>query len=79
MITISSKLPITIPTTSPTLRHTPEIERNGVKGGELIKIMSLELRQTKDGKAKTDTGEEVKILKKDDKVTAERERNENSV
>lgn len=39
--------------------------------------MSLELRQTKDRKAKTDRGEEVKILKKDDKVTAEREKNEN--
>lgn len=27
MIMISSKLPITIPTTCPTVRHTPETER----------------------------------------------------
>lgn len=38
--------------------------------------MSLELR-LRDDKEKTDRGEEGKILKKDDKVTVERERNEN--
>lgn len=50
MIMISSKQPITIPTTSPTFRHVSEIERMVSKGGELIKIMSLELRQTRGGK-----------------------------
>lgn len=54
MIMISSKLPITIPTTSATLRHMPRTERNGVKWRELLKIMSLELRQTNKGRAKTD-------------------------
>lgn len=46
---ISRKQPITIPATSPPSRHVPEIEKNGIKEEELIKLMSLEFRQMRWG------------------------------
>lgn len=47
MIKMPRKEPITIPATSPPLKHTSEIEGMVSQGGELIKIMSLEAQTNK--------------------------------
>lgn len=47
MIKMPRKEPITIPATSPPLKHTSEIEGMVSQRGELIKIMSLEAQTNK--------------------------------